>query len=62
MTPNRKKILSGVRNNPNITSAQLSVILGVSVTAVQNNIEYLRAAGRIERIGSNKAGYWIVKD
>lgn len=62
MTPNREKILSEVRNNPNITAAQLSVILGVSVTAVQNNIEYLRAAGRIERIGSNKAGYWIVKD
>lgn len=62
MTPNRKKILSEVRNNPNITEAQLSVILGISITAVQNNIEYLRPAGRIERIGSNKAGYWIVKD
>ena len=62
MTPNRKKILSGVRNNPNITAAQLSVILGISITAVQNNIEYLRAAGRVERIGSSKSGYWIVKD
>ena len=62
MTPNRKKILSEVRNNPNIASVQFSVIYGISITAVQNNIEYLRAAGRIERIGSNKAGYWIVKD
>lgn len=35
MTSNRKKILSEVRNNPNITSAQLSVILGISITAVQ---------------------------
>ena len=62
MTPNRKKILSEVRNNPNITAAQLSVILGVSITAVQNNIEYLRPAGCVERIGSNKSGYWKVKD
>ncbi len=62
MTPSRKKILSEVRNNPNITSAQLSVILGLSITAVQNNIEYLRFAGCIERIGSSKAGYWKVKD
>lgn len=61
MTPNRKKILSEVRNNPNITSAQLSEILGISITAVQNNIEYLRSAGCVERIGSNESGYWKVK-
>lgn len=62
MTPNRKKILSEVRNNPNITSDQLSVILGINVTAVQNNIEYLRSAGCIERTRSNESGYWKVKD
>ncbi len=62
MTSNRKKILSEVRNNPNITSAQLSVILGISITAVQKNIECLRSAGYIERIGSNKSWYWKAKD
>ena len=62
MTSNRKKILSEVRNNPNITSAQLSVILGISITAVQKNIERLRSAGYIERIGSNKSWYWKAKD
>lgn len=62
MTPNRSKIISEVRNNPNITAAQLSVILGISVTAVQKNIEYLKTIGCIERIGSNKSGYWKVKD
>lgn len=62
MTSNRNKIISEVRNNPNITAARLSVILGISVTAVQKNIEYLKTVGRIERIGSNKSGYWKVKD
>ena len=62
MTPNRSKIISEVRNNPNITAAQLSVIRGISVTAVQKNIEYLKIIGCIERIGSNKSGYWKVKD
>lgn len=62
MTPNRNKIISEVRNNPNITAAQLSVIRGISVTAVQKNIEYLKTVGYIERIGSNKSGYWKVKD
>lgn len=62
MTPNRNKIISEVRNNPNITAAQLSAILGISVTAVQKNIEYLKTVGCIERVGSNKSGYWKIKD
>lgn len=59
MTPNRSKIVSEVRNNPSITEAQLFMILGISVTAVQKNIEYLKTIGCIE---SNKSGYWKVKD
>lgn len=35
------------------------MILGISVTAVQKNIEYLKTIGCIE---SNKSGYWKVKD
>ncbi len=62
MTPNRSKIMSEVRNNPNITVAQLSMILGISITAVQKNIVYLKNIGYIERIGSNKSGYWEVKN
>ena len=62
MKPNRNKTISEVRNNPNITAAQLSAIVEISVTAVQKNIEYLKTVGCIERIESNKSGYWKVKD
>lgn len=51
-----------MRDNPNITVAQLHTIIGVSETAIENNINFLRDNGYIERIGSKRAGYWHVID
>ena len=56
----RKQILSEMRHNPNITKAELEIIIGISDTAIDNNIRYLKKNGYIERIGSNKDGYWKV--
>lgn len=53
-------IISEMRDNPNITTAELHSILGVSETAVEKNISFLRDNGYIERVGSRKAGYWKV--
>lgn len=58
----RIQILEEIRNNPNITQEQLVNILGVSLTTVENNIKYLKDSGYIERVGSNKTGYWKVLD
>ena len=58
----RQTILSEMRNNSNITKAELSRILGISTTAIDNNISFLKKNGHIERIGSNKAGYWKVHE
>ena len=62
LTERRKAILSEMRNNPNITAKELHTILGISETAVENNIAYLRKNGYIEHVGSRKNGYWMVKD
>lgn len=56
----RKKIISEMRHNPNITKAELVILIGVSDTAIDNNIKYLRENGYIERIGENKNGSWKV--
>lgn len=56
----RRKILEEMRNRPDITAEELHTILGVSKTAVDNNISFLRENGYIERVGSKKAGYWNV--
>ena len=58
----RKHILSEMRHNPNITKAELEIIIGISDTAIDNNIRYLKNNGYLERIGSNKDGYWKVID
>ena len=56
----QSRILTAIRNNPNITKPQISILLGVGKTTVDNTITLLKKRGLIERIGSNKTGYWKV--
>lgn len=58
----RQKILSEMRDNPNITIAELASFLSVSETSIENNLAFLRINGYIERVGSKKTGYWKVLD
>ncbi len=53
-------ILNEMKNNPNITQVQLMDIVGIGRTAIQRNVSYLRKNGFLERVGSNKNGYWKV--
>lgn len=58
----RKKIIAEMRDNPNITTSQLHVLLEISESAVENNLTFLKENGYIERIGAKKNGYWKVLD
>lgn len=60
LTVRRQKILAEMRDNPNVTIAELHMILEISETAVNNNISFLRENRYIERVGSKKTGYWKV--
>lgn len=55
-------ILKEMRNNPNVTLPKLMVLLNRGKTSIQNNVSFLRKNGFIERVGSNKNGYWKVND
>ena len=57
----QEEILTEIRNNPNVTQPQLSQLIGIGITAIENNIKFLKENGYIERVGSNKTGYWEVK-
>lgn len=57
----QKKILEIMRDNPNVTLANIQKQLSLGRTSVQNNVTYLRKNGLIERVGTNKSGYWRVK-
>lgn len=60
LTPTQQQIVDEMRNNPDITGAQLSELIGVSSSAVSNNIRFLKEHKVIERVGSNKTGWWKV--
>lgn len=58
----RQLIITEMRDNPNITVEELQRILGISQTAVNNNISFLKKNGYIDRVGAKKNGYWKILD
>ena len=60
LTNTQNRILTEIRNNPNITKARLIEILPVGKTTIDKGMSILKKKGYIERIGSNKSGYWNV--
>jgi predicted HTH transcriptional regulator len=56
----RTAIIGKMRVDPGISISRLAENLGISTTAVEKNIAFLKSAGYIERIGPAKGGYWKV--
>lgn len=56
------KILELIRDNPNITIAQLATKTGLSEPGIKKNLKQLKEKCFIVRVGSNKTGYWEVND
>ncbi|MCD8348373.1 MAG: HTH domain-containing protein [Lachnospiraceae bacterium] len=54
------RILVEIRNNSNITKARIMEKLEVGKTTVDTGISALKKFGYIERVGSNKSGYWKI--
>lgn len=56
----QQQVLAAIRNNPNITHDQIALAIGKGKTTAQKAVRYLRDNGYIERVGSNKSGWWRV--
>lgn len=56
----QQKIISVMRDNPNIIINQLMIITGLSEPGVKKNLKQLKESRFIFRIGANKNGYWEV--
>lgn len=56
----KKRILSEIRNNPNITKLQLIAIININKSAIDKAISELKRGGYIKRVGGNKMGCWVV--
>ena len=62
VTENQLEILKSIKNNPSITTKELSGIVGISDRKIKENIKKLKGNGFLQRIGPAKGGYWKVKE
>jgi len=60
LSGNQMKIMDLIDDNPTITKNALSAEVGISTTAIDNNIEKLRELGLLQRRGARKKGRWII--
>lgn len=56
----QQAILVEINRNKEITQAELSKLVGVGKTAIYNNISILKELELLDRIGSDKSGYWTI--
>lgn len=56
----RAAIVEAMRDNPKVSAKVLAQSLGLSITAVEKNIQALKTQGLVQRIGPAKGGHWEV--
>ena len=57
-----KKLLEIIKVNPNIKAKELCVMLGLTIDGVRYHLNKLKKEGKILRVGSNKSGYWEIRE
>jgi ATP-dependent DNA helicase RecG len=57
----QKQVLAVLRTEPALTVATLSVKLGVTDRYIKRILKALKDEGFIERAGTNRSGYWVIK-
>lgn len=55
-------LLEAIKRAPNADYQSLANTIGVSPATVKRRIQKLKSAGKIQRIGSKKTGYWQVSE
>jgi ATP-dependent DNA helicase RecG len=55
-----QKIIELMQNDPMITIADLALRIGITERAIKKQIGKMKAQGRIQRIGPDKGGSWLV--
>lgn len=56
-----ERIIALIRQENSISTERLGEILGISKRAVLKQIDKLKKAGRLRRIGPTKGGHWEIK-
>ncbi|MEO1012904.1 MAG: winged helix-turn-helix domain-containing protein [Bacteroidota bacterium] len=56
----QQKTVRLIADNPKTGKREMSELIGISSTAIDNNIKSLKEKGLVERRGSNRTGYWEI--
>lgn len=59
---NTDKIRNAIAKSPSVMQKELQGLTGLSRSGVRYILQQMRAAGKLERIGSTKKGKWILKE
>ena len=60
LTDLQVQIMSFIRSNPRASYEDLMAAMNKARSTIMRNIQQLKDAGRLSRIGSKKTGYWKV--
>jgi ATP-dependent DNA helicase RecG len=60
LTKNRVHIIKAIHENSKVSKRELEEIIGLSPTAIDNNLNTLKELRLIERVGSAKGGHWKI--
>ena len=58
----KDSILSLIASDPTITTTEMSKRLGINRSAISKHLKKLKEEKRIERIGPDKGGKWLIKE
>ena len=56
----RMRLVDIIRTNPKVSIFELAKLAGVSRRTILRDIEILKTEGKLQRVGSEKAGHWII--
>ena len=62
LNENENSILNVIKTSPSISAKDLSISLNIPFRSVQRYLSNLKEKAIIERVGSNKSGYWEALD
>ncbi|APY10466.1 ArsR family transcriptional regulator [Seonamhaeicola sp. S2-3] len=60
LTDNRVNIIKAIHENGKVSKRELEEKVGLSATAIDNNLDALKDLGLIERVGGAKGGHWQI--
>jgi ATP-dependent DNA helicase RecG len=60
LVESQKKIVRLINQKPTISKRELAEHIGISTTAIDKNLDSLKAKNIIRRVGSNKSGHWEI--